>query len=203
MGTKEKIVQKALELFNEQGIEYVGMRELAASLGMQIGNINYYFPTKDDLVDQLAMDLSGLNERTLVATDDLTLISFLEMREKVFVNQLAYRCLFLSFVHIVRRNPAIAERYGKVRKARRDGFMDSIELLQKRGYIGATDPGSAAFLASATGLVARSWISEAAISGQRSSAGQQIRHYVGLIARILMPYATKQGRRQIEAYLER
>lgn len=203
MGTKEKIVRKGLELFNKHGIEYVGMRELAYSLGMQIGNINYYFPTKDDLVDQLALDLSELNERTLAIPDELTLLAFLETREKIFINQLTYRCLFLSFVHLVKRNRAIAERYKKVQKMRRDGFTDAIESLQKEGYIRLDDPGSAGFLASAIGLVARFWISEAAISDQHRSDEQQIHHYVGLIARLFMPYATKKGLRQIEDYLKR
>jgi AcrR family transcriptional regulator len=202
MGTKGKIVQKALELFNEQGIEYVGMRELAASLGMQIGNINYYFPTKDDLVNELAIELSRLNEKTLAIPGDPTLFSFLEMTEKSFLNQYAYRCLFLSFVHIVRQNPIVAERYKKVEKLRRDGFTNTIEVLQKRGFIAVKEDGGA-FLADAIGLVARFWISEAAISDRRSPAGGQIRHYVGLIAGILLPYATKQGLRQIEDYLKR
>ena len=53
MTTKEKILSKALEMFNDRGIEYVGLRELAAILAMRVSNITYYFPTKDDLVNQL------------------------------------------------------------------------------------------------------------------------------------------------------
>ena len=49
--TEEKILAKALEMFNERGIEYVGMRELAATLNIRVSNITYYFPTKDDLVN--------------------------------------------------------------------------------------------------------------------------------------------------------
>ena len=203
MGTKEKITRKALELFNQQGIEYVGMRELASSLGMQIGNINYYFRTKDDLVNQLAIDLSTLNEKTLATPKDLTMYSFLEMSERNFRNQHTYRCLFLSFVHIIKQNPIIAEHYKKVEKARRGGFTDSINMLQKQGYIKVDDRESAAFLASAIGLIARFWISEAAISYNHFPVEQQIRHYVGLIARILTPYATKQGCRHIEDFLKK
>jgi AcrR family transcriptional regulator len=203
MGTKEKITRKALDLFNQQGIEYVGMRELASSLGMQIGNINYYFRTKDDLVNQLAIDLSTLNDKTLITPKDLTMLAFLEMNERNFRNQYAYRCLFLSFVHIIRQNPIIAERYKKVEKARRGGFADSINMLQKQGYIEIEEQESAAFLASAIGLIARFWISEAAISYKHFPVEQQIRHYVGLIAGMLTPYATKQGCRHIEEFLNK
>jgi AcrR family transcriptional regulator len=203
MKTKEKITRKALELFNQHGIEYVGMRELASSLGMQIGNINYYFRTKDDLVNQLAIDLSMLNAKTLAAPEDLTMFSFLEIRERNFKNQHAYRCLFLSFVHIIKQNPVIAENYKKVEKARRKGFINSIDMLQKHRDIEVESQESAAFLASAIGLISRFWISEAAISYNHISVDQQIRHYVGLIARILTPFATKQGRRHIEDFLKK
>jgi hypothetical protein len=46
--TEERIVQVALEMFNKTGVEYVGMRELAMALDMRIGNLTYYFPTKDE-----------------------------------------------------------------------------------------------------------------------------------------------------------
>ena len=41
--TDERIVSKALEMFNERGIEYVGLRELAATLKMRVGNITSTF----------------------------------------------------------------------------------------------------------------------------------------------------------------
>ncbi len=53
LNTREIILDKALKMFNERGIEYVGLRELAGVLGIRVSNITYYFPTKDDLVYQL------------------------------------------------------------------------------------------------------------------------------------------------------
>jgi AcrR family transcriptional regulator len=203
MGTKEKITRKALELFNYKGREYVGMRELAASLSMQIGNITYYFPTKDELVNQLALDLSALNERTLIPADDLTLSAFLEMQEMIFINQYKYRCLFLSFVHLVRQNPFISERYKNIDKARGGNFLGYIKALRSGKYLAPQKGKDIAFLSDALGLIARFWISETAISKSQLPAEKQIRHYSGLIARMLSPYATGKGRIQIENFLNR
>ena len=61
--TEEKIVQTALRMFNESGIEYVGMRELAGALKMRVGNLTYYFPTKDDLVNRISLDLAEENNK--------------------------------------------------------------------------------------------------------------------------------------------
>jgi AcrR family transcriptional regulator len=203
MGTKEKITRKALELFNHKGIEYVGMRELAAALSMQIGNITYYFPTKDELVNQLALDLSALNAKTLRPAGDLTLVAFLEMQEMIFTNQYRYRCLFLSFVHLVRQNPFIAERYKHIDKARGENFTSYVKSLQAGKYLASDSGKDTPLLVDALGLVSRFWISETAISNSQLTAEKQIRHYSGMIARMLIPYATRKGRNQIDNFLHR
>jgi AcrR family transcriptional regulator len=203
MGTKEKISRKALEFFNQNGIEYVGMRELAASLSMQIGNITYYFPTKDDLVNQLALELSALNAKTLHSTGDLTMLTFLERQETVFKNQTRYRCLFLSFVHLIRQNPIIAERYKNIVGDRGESFLYNIRMLQKGKYLVLKSRKDIDFLAGALGLIARFWISEAAILYGHLPVKHQIRHYLGLITGILEPYATKKGYVQIEEFLNK
>ncbi len=79
MNTKDKILDKALEMFNERGIEYVGLRELAAVLGIRVGNISYYFPTKDDLVYQLSQDFTRSNSEIVVAQNAITIHGFLDM----------------------------------------------------------------------------------------------------------------------------
>src|SRR6476660_9287329 len=67
--TRSKIRDKALEMFNERGIEYVGLRELAGILDMRVSNITYYFPTKDDLVYEISMGLNQANSQVMVADD--------------------------------------------------------------------------------------------------------------------------------------
>jgi AcrR family transcriptional regulator len=202
MKTREKITNKALELFNRNGIEYVGMRELASALDMKIGNITYYFPTKDDLVNQLALDLSDLNAITL-GKEVVTMTSFLEMRERNFQNQYRYRCLLLSFVHIMKQNPMVAERYKEIGKKRGDGLLLDIRNLQKKGYLKIDFKSDLEYLSSLIGLIARFWISETAISNNNLSVDKQIRHYVELTAKIFIPYATKLGKNQIDRFFKK
>ena len=121
--TEEIIVEKALALFNEKGIEYVGMRELAASLDMRVSNVTYYFPTKDDLVNRLSLDLNKLNAEIVVDDKALTIDTFLNMFRRVFNNHVRYRCILLSFVHIMEQNKKISERYKQTQIDRKN--MDS------------------------------------------------------------------------------
>src|SRR4051812_35695299 len=49
-GTREKILEAALELFRERGFEEATMREIAARAGVATGLAYYYFASKDAIV---------------------------------------------------------------------------------------------------------------------------------------------------------
>ena len=199
--TEKKIVETALKMFNESGIEYVGMRELAAALKMRVGNLTYYFPTKDDLVNRLSLDLAEENSRTIVPVEQLTLKAFFGMLHQVFQNHIRYRCLMLSFVHIMQQNPIIAKRYSKIQSTRNETWATNIHALRKGKYISA-DAGEISFLVSTIALIARFWISEAAISFRDQTEEQQLQHYSKMIAQIFLPFATAKGKRELEELLE-
>ena len=48
--TRERILEVALDLFQERGYEATTMRMIATAAGVSLGNSYYYFPTKEHLV---------------------------------------------------------------------------------------------------------------------------------------------------------
>jgi AcrR family transcriptional regulator len=202
LSTEEKIVKTALKMFNDAGIEYVGMRELAAALDMRVGNLTYYYPTKDDLVNRLSLDLARENDRTIVPMTQVTMQAFFDMLEQVFRNQAKYRCLMLSFVHVMQRNPIIAKRYSKTQSARNEAWVKNIQALKEGKYISANDS-EIDFLVSTIALIARFWVSEAAVSFRNLADEQQMNHYIRMIARIFLPYATAKGKPHLDEMLNR
>lgn len=192
-----RIVDTALRMFNDAGIEYVGMRELASALGIRIGNLTYYFPTKDDLVNRLSIQLAEENAKTIVPIEGMTMPLFFGMLDQVFRNHLKYRCLMLSFVHIMQRNPLIAKRYSKTQSERSDTWSKNIQALIVSRYLVA-DKDEVAFLVSSISLIARFWISEAAISFRNQSEDDQIDHYLSMVARIFLPFSTSKGKKYLE-----
>ena len=50
--SKELIIDTALRLFREQGIDNVGVREISAEIGMTTGTIYYHFKSKEDLINE-------------------------------------------------------------------------------------------------------------------------------------------------------
>jgi AcrR family transcriptional regulator len=203
MNTKEKILAKALEMFNERGIEYVGLRELAATLDMRVSNITYYFPTKDHLVNQLSIDLNNLNAAVLAVDENITMESFLEMLRRAFSNQLKYRCMLLSIVHLMEQNKEMSARHKRTQKDRNAIFRANIHTLTRSGYLNFRDESDAEYLVSTISLIGRFWISEAAISFRQLSPEKQMTYYLSLIAKLLTPYASAKAKKQIESFFKK
>lgn len=201
MSTEEKILSKALEMFNQRGVEYVGLRELAATLNMRVGNITYYFPTKDDLVDRLSLELKKLNSEIVISQDEMTLLSFMEMIRSVFHNHVKYRCLLLSFVHLMEQNKAISARYKTTETERNQAMRSSMTTLVSRGYLDLKNEVDSEYLVSMLSLIIRFWISEAAVSHGRLSVEEQISHYLSLIVKLLMPFATDKAKKELDEFL--
>lgn len=51
--TYEQILRAALGILIEEGYRPMSMRRVAAACGMKLGNLTYYFPTREDLVREL------------------------------------------------------------------------------------------------------------------------------------------------------
>jgi AcrR family transcriptional regulator len=198
---EEKIVETALKMFNENGIEYVGMREIATTLGIRIGNLNYYFATKDDLVNRLSLGLAEENSKTIIVHEQISMSLFFETLRQVFRNHLKYRCLMLSFVHLIQRNALIAKRYSKAQAYRNQVWETNIKGLINSKYLVA-DTTEVAFLVSTIALIARFWISESVISFKTESDEAQMRHYLKMIARIFLPYSTAKGKAYLNEILD-
>ena len=200
INTREKILIKALEMFNERGIEYVGMRELAATLNIRVSNITYYFPTKDDLVNQLSLEMNELNSKVVVTNENISISTFLEMLHHVFHNHVKYRCLLLSFVHLMEQNKAISLRYKKTQKDRNSVIRSNIKTLIKLAYLKIDDEEDVEFLTSTLSLIIRFWISEATVSHSRLTVQNQVSHYLTMIIKLLSNYATAKGKKELAAY---
>ena len=200
--TQEKIINRALELFNLKGIEYVGMRELAADLGMRIGNLTYYFPTKDDLVFDISQAYTDSNSQIHKEIPINTLYDFLYKNKLLFENGLKYQCLLLSMVHLMEQNARIAANYkGSVMQSRISGLAHDIELLKENKYLKFSCEDDRLLLISSNSLQSRIWLSEAVLTESRQNLARQMTHYLRMKAHLFRPYATKKGLEDIARFI--
>jgi hypothetical protein len=100
----------------------------------------------------------------------------------------------------MKRNPLIAKRYSKTQSKRNETWLKNVEALMATKYIKA-DKQEVDFLVSTIALIARFWLSEAAISYRNEPEEEQAKHYLKMIARIFLPYCTAKGKVYIEELL--
>ncbi len=82
---KREILDAASRVFRRNGLHATGMREIAAELGMAVGNLYYYFRDKEELLAYVQEEaLSGLIERAIeverldLSADSALLVLFTE-----------------------------------------------------------------------------------------------------------------------------
>lgn len=193
--TRQRILDHALSRFNDAGVEAVGIREIARELGLSPGNVSYHFPRKDDLVAALAAELGVRNEgaldlpeRTVRAED------FLEAFRRVYRNQVEFRFLALSVVHLVEHIDAFRGGYGDVVRARRAMVRQWLIALREHGEIGngVSEEDLERLVAHCT-FISRFWLSEKRVTFPEAAFDDAIEHYLGLIADLLARWATPKG----------
>jgi AcrR family transcriptional regulator len=193
--TRERIIDQAVDLFNEQGIEGVGMRDIARSLNLSPGNLTYHFAKKEDVLVAVAERLSALNSRSHMAVGQpQSLTEFLGMFEQIFHNQFQFRCLPLSIVHLNEHYPAMAARYRGVQTMRTASFKEKLVHLRAHGYL-REDVSSVEIdrMAAYCSLIGRFWLSEYWISYRERSIEEMIAHYLDLLGGVFLPYVSPKG----------
>src|SRR3982751_52008 len=112
MKTRDRILETALRLFNEEGTAKVPTNRIAIELEMSPGNLYYHFRQKEQLVDRLLRRLEDEAEpmlkgpsAALVAVDDFWL--FLHL---VFEKMFMYRFLYRDVDYVMTEFPALAHR---------------------------------------------------------------------------------------------
>ncbi|MGX5818804.1 TetR/AcrR family transcriptional regulator [Chitinophaga lutea] len=136
--TKEKILDTALALFNDQGIDGVTVRHIAQATGISHGNLQYHYANTDLIIQALYDRLADRFDDMIHAApqqmeDEIT--AFRRSAEDSFRLIYAFRFIFLHFVEIGRRIPAITKHYHQNLKKREPQFLHLFHLLQAKGVM--------------------------------------------------------------------
>ncbi|MEG0928057.1 TetR/AcrR family transcriptional regulator [Chryseobacterium sp.] len=134
MNTKEKILSKALELFNEKGYNNITTRHIAAELAISAGNLHYHFKHSEDIIkilfDELTLKMDDLlNEMKKMEVTTLEdLYKFTYSTCEIFYS---YRFIFINFVDILKKLPEIESNYEKINFNRKEEFQVIFSGFQK------------------------------------------------------------------------
>ncbi|RXM52809.1 MULTISPECIES: TetR/AcrR family transcriptional regulator [unclassified Chryseobacterium] len=134
MSTKEKILAKALELFNEKGYNNITTRHIAAELSISPGNLHYHFKHSEDIIKilfaELTLKMDGLlnkmKEKEYKTLEDLYNFTFSTC--EIFYS---YRFIFINFIDILNKIPEVKGQYEGINFNRKEEFQMIFSDLQQ------------------------------------------------------------------------
>jgi len=164
--TRDRILLKSLELFNEQGERLITTNHLAAALGMSPGNLYYHFPNKDAIIFELFQQYTDQMQSTLHLPSDRPLTQ----RDKVLLFEhildclWRYRFLHRDMTHLINDNALLREHYREFAKRMLSSVHMLYELQIKSGLLEASEDEIGALLVNIW-IIATSWVNFLSTTG--------------------------------------
>ncbi len=195
METKEKILETALKLFNENGVENTSAKNIAADMKISDGNLRYHFRTKEEIVYSLYLQLVEIFNQRLAQYEatPTTLKETYQTLLFVFTKLYEYKFLMIDFVAIMRKYPKIRQHYQALYQLRRQQYNRFIQALIEEDIF-RKDITIAQYqnMAEHLNILSDFWISSAEILYQEEEQ-RKLAHYTQLIFSLLLPYLSRKG----------
>ena len=166
MKTRDRILFKSLELFNEQGERLITTNHLAAALGMSPGNLYYHFPNKDAIIFELFQQYADQMQSTLHLPSDrpLTQRDKVQLFEHILDCLWRYRFLHRDMTHLINDNEMLREHYREFAKR----MLSSVHMLYtlqiNSGLLKETEEEIGALLVNIW-IIATSWVNFLSTTG--------------------------------------
>ena len=198
MKTRDRILSMARQLFNEEGVNQVSAKAIAARLNISDGNLRYHFRTKEDIIYGLYQALvEQLNQQFDQYRQRISLSGMFQALHFTFTQFEQYRFLLLNFTDIMRQYATIRNHYQQLYQARQQQFLGAVKQLIGAGiFREEISEQQYKHLMAHFNIVSDFWLAHAEIlyRGQ----GNQLTHFTHLTFSLVVPYLTEAGLREYD-----
>ncbi|MEL7003064.1 MAG: TetR/AcrR family transcriptional regulator [Bacteroidota bacterium] len=196
MTTKERILDKALMLFNEKGISSVSSKHISDEMGISYGNLCYHFPKKDDIILQLYLNMQKeVDLQFENIQKEVFSFEFMLSRLKVlFEVTYKYKFIYLGITKVTRHFDHIKNHAQQQMKVRNDVLNAIADFLTEQGYMKPFKSRKRRdMLVHALLITVNSWISDAETfySGKEED---KVDYYMQLFFNLVYPTLTPMGK---------
>ena len=195
--TKQKIILKSLELFNEQGISNVSLRTISDQLEISVGNLQYHFKKREDIVEALYFQL--VEKMNLIFQEPLEgdlLNHFLVGSRKIMTTLFDFRFFLLDFVVITRANEKIKKHYRQLSKQREIEILNMVDvLIENEIFRPEMLKNEYSYLFRRLEVISNFWFSSVLIQTDKLSKAS-VEEYSSLINQSIYAYLTSIGKKQ-------
>jgi AcrR family transcriptional regulator len=187
--TQTRILDAALELFNQHGSAAISTNRVAAHCGMSKGNLHYHFRNKQEIVRALFQ--RALHEMDTGWYGD-HLAPTLEHMAAMFVRQLQlilkYRFFFRELADLLRNDPLLRRRFANNRERRLKEIERFFLSLGERGLMKIPeDAPRLRSIVDVTWIVSENWLNYLDYHDRAVSVDAIIEGYYEILE-VLRPY---------------
>lgn len=190
MGAKERIIETAIRLFNEQGTGKVSTNHIAAAAGISPGNLYYHFHNKEEIIGAI-LDQMYARWNPVWFLDREVQLTQEHLRNRLLMNfeiLWDFRFFYREAIVLLLSDETLKQKHIQMMNSR---FMDQEDFVSRFVQDGVLHihQGSEQIrkLLTACWIVANNWLAFLEINGIAVTS-EQFAEGVELIWAILLPY---------------
>ncbi|MFA7347697.1 MAG: TetR/AcrR family transcriptional regulator [Desulfurivibrionaceae bacterium] len=196
MKTRDKIIETALQLFNEQGTKGVTTNHIAAAVGISPGNLYYHFRNKEDIIRAIfeQMDAYGLEQYQMVL--DKFQPGTLETMEQTFAMIQAYNWRYRFFkrelTSLILTDPLLKERFLQTHQTMLTVIRQFNDCSVATGTLKPMPEKEIALFTEEIWLVTLFWLNYLEVGGEEVN-DETLRRGIDLLRNMIRPHLTKKA----------
>ena len=202
LSTKKRILITAIRMFNEQGVQNVTSRHIAAEIGIAYGNLDYHYRNKEALLLAIYEKMrSEISEHYILYKEYPSpfehLHHFLGFLEKF---QYRYRFFNLDLLEITRSYPSINKIIIDTLQLRKLQMSHLFEEIVKADYLFPQDGNGYERLQHKIRIIITFWLPQQILltSYTIAQTGEMSQH----IWELIVPYMTERGLKEYQRLIK-
>jgi AcrR family transcriptional regulator len=200
--TRTRVLQSALDLFNEQGAVAVNTHHIAERAGISPGNLYYHFKNKEEIIRELFHQIEIYDKKYWRRKGPMNPEgSFLKFLDFFFGSVWRYRFFFKEFLQLVNSDDALKHAW-------RRAFLDLLSVMRKAAHYWAEAKIMQEFESEGAvdAFIENCWIilnfgSTLLDAKNGKSSKKSSQRIAQLLYYFLYPYHTPQGQAELDRYL--
>lgn len=199
METKDRIIQSAIKLFNQEGTKAVTTNHIAAASGISPGNLYYHFRNKEEIIRAIFARIVEFTEAGSSYGTGFNVQPSIENMEavfkRVFILHWEYRFLYREFNALLNRDRELRSAIIKDQKKRLREVRSSILAFIKAGIFREMDEPEVEFLQTSLWIIGTYWHSFLESGGNKITIAR-VEKGIDMMRRLLRPYIKHTADRQ-------
>lgn len=188
--TKDRIIQAAIDLFNEYGTGAVSTNRIASEIGISPGNLYYHYQNKEDIIRAILQVMIADWDRVWLSSKEDYMPSLGDLEDIIRLNlqlQLKYRFFYRELIPLMRADPELKVVHQQIQTQRIGELQQFFQVFVDAGVFQIPESVDMESLLTSCWIISNYWLSYLE-SGGVGADESQIEQGIALILSVLHPF---------------